>query len=80
MNRRDGLTSQTVDGPLFELLERDICCGRARIEVQAVLALDILVGRDGELLFAVIEISPSFGAESVCVVPNHAAGVVVCGA
>ena len=64
-------TAQTINRPLFKLLERDICCRRSDVEVQSVLVVQILVGGCRELFLAVVEVVSPFGIDSGKVLSDH---------
>jgi hypothetical protein len=53
--RRIQQTSQTINSPLFKLLERDIGRRRRNVEIESVLILDMLVRRRSELFLPMIE-------------------------
>lgn len=63
-------TSETVDCPLLELLEGDVCRGRRRVEVEPVGILLLFVTAVDELLFAVVDMPP-LGVYPVEVLPEH---------
>lgn len=63
-------TSETVDCPLLELLEGDVCRGRRRVEVESVGVLLLFITAVDELLLAVIDVPP-FCVYSVEVLPEH---------
>lgn len=67
-------TFQSVDSPLFKLLERDLSGGRHIVEVQTVWIFLLLEGRSCELLLFVIEDGPSLGVNSMVVLSYHDAG------
>ena len=64
-------TSQAVDGPLLELLERDLSRRRDLVEAQAVRVVVRLEGRLGELLLPVVEGAAALGVDAVAVVGQH---------
>lgn len=68
-------TSETVDCPLLELLEGDVCRGRRRVEVEPVGILLLFVPAVDELLLAVVDMPP-FGVYPVEVLPEHFDGRV----
>lgn len=70
-------TSETVDCPLLELLEGDVCSGRRRVEVESVGILLLFVTAVDELLLAVVDVPP-FGVYPVEVLPEHADSRVEC--
>lgn len=67
-------TFQSVDSPLFKLLERDLSGGRHIVEVQTVWIFLLLEGRSCKLPLFVIEDSPSLGVNSMVVLSHHDAG------
>ena len=64
-------TLQTVDCPLFELLERDLCRRRCVVQVQTVRIILLLVGRCSELPLLVIDCCPAFWVDSMSVLSDH---------
>lgn len=66
-----GQNSQTIDGPLFELFERDIGGRRRNIEIQSVLVFEILVHRRRKLLLPVIESRPPLWINACEVLSDH---------
>lgn len=70
-------TSETVDCPLLELLEGDVCSGRRRVEVESVGVLLLFVTAVDELLLAVVDVPP-FGVYPVEVLPEHTDSRVEC--
>lgn len=65
------LTSQPVNGPLFELLKPDLGGWRDMVDVQSMGIVLFLVRRAGELLLLVIDGRPSFWIDPIRVVANH---------
>lgn len=63
-------TPESVDCPLLELLEGDVCRGRRRVEVESVWVLLLFVTAVDELLLAVVDM-PTFGVYPVEVLPEH---------
>ena len=59
------LTSETVDSPLFELLEGDFGGRGCGVEIQTVRVFLHLVKRMGELFFLVVEDVAAFGVDAV---------------
>ena len=67
-------TPETVNGPLLELLKRDVCGGRRRVEIQTVRVVGGLVCRIGELLLAVVEDIAPLGIDAVEILTDHGGG------
>jgi hypothetical protein len=65
------LTSQTINRPLFELLEGDVCRRWGSIEVEPVGVLLFLVGWVGELLLAMVEASAPLRIYAIEVLSEH---------
>lgn len=65
------VTSQSVNGPLLKLLERNVCCGRICVKVQAVGVLRVLELGRCKLLLAVVDNVSPLGVDSVVVVAHH---------
>ena len=64
-------TSETVDGPLLELLEGDFR-GRGRgVEIQPVRVFLRFVEGVGELFFLVVEDVAAFGVDAVTALADH---------
>ena len=59
------VTSETVDSPLFELLEGDFGGRGCGVEIQTVRVFLHLVKRMGELFFLVVEDVAAFGVDAV---------------
>ena len=59
------ITSETVDSPLFELLEGDFGGRGCGVEIQTVRVFLHLVKRMGELFFLVVEDVAAFGVDAV---------------
>lgn len=70
-----GENAKPVDGPLLELLECDVCCGRDNVKVQAVLVFEILIGGSGELFFAVMERCAPLCVHARDILSDHDEGV-----
>lgn len=64
-------TSQSINGPLLKLLERDLGSGRHIVEIQTVGVVLLLVGGRGELLLFVVEHGAPLGVDAVRVLPDH---------
>lgn len=65
------LTLESVDSPLFEFLQSDLCCWWDFIEVQAMRIVLLLEYRRCELLLLVIKSGPPLRVNSVGVLSNH---------
>lgn len=65
-------TSQSVNGPLLEFLELDLCGRRGFIEVETMSIFVVLVGGVFELLLLVIDSAPSLRIDSVVLLSDHA--------
>lgn len=70
-------TLESVDGPLFKLLKRDVCCWRGRVEVESVGILHFFVGWVCKLLLAVVGDGSPFAVVSVEVLTDHIDGCVI---
>lgn len=68
---RENLTAKTIDGPLLELLERDLQCWRHLVEIEAVRVVDRSVSGLSELFPLVIEDRPPLGIDPGCFLPDH---------
>ena len=68
---REYLTAKTIDGPLLELLERDLQWWRHLVEIQAVRVVDRSVSGFSELFPLVIEDRPPLGIDPGCFLPDH---------
>lgn len=68
--RGSSLTSQSVNRPLLELLQSDVCCGRHGVEVESVRVCRFLVTRVDKLPFAVVDMA-SFRVNPIVVLPEH---------
>lgn len=69
--KQPSVTSKSINGPLLELLERNICCGRICVKVQAVGILRVLELGRCKLLLAVVDNVSPLGVDSVVVVAHH---------
>ena len=65
------LTAKTIDGPLLELLERDLQCWRHLVEIEAVRIVDRSVSGLSELFPLMIEDRPPLGIDPGCFLPDH---------
>ena len=70
-------TPESVDGPLFKLLKRDVCCWRGRVEVESVGILDFFVRGVCKLLLAVVDVGSPFAFVSVKVLTDHIGDCVI---
>ena len=68
---KNASTSQSVDGPLLELLELDFGDGGGFVEIQSVGIGLLLVLGNSELLFFMIVNVPSLGLKSLSIRSNH---------
>lgn len=64
------ITSQTVNSPLFELFECDICSWGSNIEIQSAFVLERLVGWRIELLRPMVVGGPPLRIDS-CNLADH---------
>ena len=64
-------TSQPIDGPLLELLERDFSGGGGFIEVQAVRVFLLFICGDCELFLLVINCTSPFRVNSIIILSDH---------
>ena len=64
-------TSQSVDRPLLKLLKRDFGGRGNLVNIQSVGVFLLFVRWGCELLFLVIESTPSLRINSSVVLPNH---------
>lgn len=64
-------TLQSVNGPLFKLLKRDLRRWRNVIEVQAMGIFLLFICRRSKLLLLVIEVRPSFGVNPMDRLSDH---------
>ena len=64
-------TSQSVNRPLFELLQRNLRRWRCIIEVQSVRIIHLLKDRVCKLSTFMIKIRSSFGIELTKILSNH---------
>jgi hypothetical protein len=69
-------TLQSVNGPLLELLKRNLCCRWDLVEIETMGIVLLLVCRRRELLFFVVQGGPPFGVDSMKVLSNHAGSVI----
>ncbi len=67
----DSDTSQSIYGPLLELLKSDFSGGRDLIEVQSVGIFLLLVCWDCELLLLVIKCTPPLRVYTTVVLSDH---------
>ena len=70
-------TSQTIDSPLFELLECDVCCWGCDIEIEPILVLQSLVFGRLELFRSMVESRSSLGVNSCKLLADHIGGKLV---
>lgn len=71
------LTLQSVDRPLFKLLEGDLCRRRHLVEVETMWVFLLLVYRGRELLLPVVDDCPSLGINPMHILPDHSAEYLV---
>lgn len=71
MQTTDAPTSQPVNRPLFELLERDLRCRRDAVEVEPVVILLLFISGICKLLLLVIYSVSSFRVNTIGVRSNH---------
>jgi hypothetical protein len=64
-------TLQSINRPLFELLEGDLCGGRDVVEIQSIRVILLLVGWGCELLLLVVQSRPPLGVNTIGVLSNH---------
>lgn len=65
------ITSQSIDGPLLELLERYVCRRRICVKVQAMRILRVLELGSRKLLLSVVDNGAPFCVDSVGVLSHH---------
>ena len=64
-------TSQSINGPLLELLESNLCCWWGFVQVQTMGVLLLLVEWSSELLLLVINSAPPLWIEAAEVLSDH---------
>jgi hypothetical protein len=64
-------TSQPVNRPLLELLQRDICSRRCAVEVQPVRVGVLFPLGSAELFFAIVDDVATLAVNAVCICTEH---------
>ena len=67
-------TAQAINGPLFELLKRDLGSGRNLVEIESKAIIELFVGGVGELFLLVVERGASLWINASVLLTNHDAG------
>lgn len=67
-------TLQSVDSPLFELFESDLCGRRDLVEIQPIRVILLLIRRSRELLLLVVQSGSPLRIDTTGILSNHLGG------